>query len=113
MNKITSSIKITDKRGCPVRDILSVEKQTTTRCPIRDNISVEHITYLTARLCSREYSISTDIPSLTGCCPAKNANEDFILSTFLYLYLNSIFKFKSNERKIHIIYPYARLFGFS
>jgi len=45
---------MTDKRECPVRDNISVEKTnpTTAHCPVRDNIWVEHIAYLTARPCS-------------------------------------------------------------
>ena len=75
---------MTDRRGCPVRDKISVENRhpTTTRCPVRDNTPVEHIAYLTARPRSRGYSISTDISSLTGCCAAKKENEGFILSAF-------------------------------
>ena len=84
MNKITSSLKKTDRRGCPFRDKISVENRqpTTTCCPDRDNILIEHIAYLTARSCLRGYSISIDIAFLKGCCAAKNENEVFILSEF-------------------------------
>ena len=65
------------------------------KCPVRDNIWVEHIAYLTARPNSRGYSISTNIASLTGCCSAKNANEDFILSAFL-IFKSVNFKFNKS-----------------
>ena len=100
---------MTNWRKCPVRDNISVEKTNpaTTRCPVRDNIWVEHVAYLTARPCSRRYSISTNISSLTGCraferhcgldpqspdkehriltgcCSVKNVNEYFILAASL------------------------------
>ena len=37
----------------------------------RNMNKIEHVAYLTARLRSRGYSISTDIASLTGCRPAN------------------------------------------
>ena len=70
MNKINTSIKMTNERKCPFRDNILVERTnpaTTSRCPDRDNILVEHIAYLTVRSRSRGYSISTNIASLTGC----------------------------------------------
>ena len=68
---------MTDGRGCPVRDNMLVERTnpTTNRCPVRDKIWIEHVAYLTARTCSRRYSISTNISSLTGCCPVITPDE--------------------------------------
>ena len=75
---------MTDGRGCPVRDKMLVERTNpaTPRCPVRDNICVEHVAYLTARPGSRVHPFSTDIASLTACCPVEKENEDFIFSAF-------------------------------
>ena len=64
---------MTDKRGCPVRDKILVEKTNpaTTRCPVRDNMCVEHIAYLTARPFLRGYLISTNISSLRDAVPQR------------------------------------------